>query len=1703
MESDGIAIVGIALQLPSGSSSVKDLDYDSFWDFLVEGKNAYQPSSDILPNYAQTHPTLKFPERGTFLKDATGFDNIALGISTKDARVIPYSGQRLLDLSFQALLDAGIDSRGQNIGCFMSGNRPLPVESPIDPDGSVSSWMPHSIANRISYALDLTGPSVYLDTACSSSLTALHLAVGAIERGDCVAALVGAAQINRDPYEWASYMQAGGILSSDGVCRPFDATASGFGRGEGVVVIVLKSFKAAILERDHIYGVIRGSAINTTGSRMPPNVPNSIAQQRCIYEAYKRAGLNPRDADYVELHATGTPVGDPIEANTAGRIFASEKSIEFGSVKGNIGHLEVAAFLASLAKACLMFKHGFIPPTVNFSDPNPNIEWDAFHVNIPAHPTPLRCRSASERSIISLSSFALGGATGHVVLQAPPPNHNTDASGPASTPVLFLVGGLSSSVVDEISQRIMEIAATDATELTLAAVTLARRARQLPWRKFFLVPAPPHRSTMPTSTLIPRDTSPLVFVFSGQGPQHLEMGRELFAHLPVFRRTVLELDDIYRRVQGVSLIASTGLFEHRSAPGLQLPDSAWPVRYTLPAIAIVQIALVDLLNSVGIRPDMMLGHSAGETVALYASGAGPKEMAMEIAIARGEAMSLVESGNVGMAVLACNSTRASELISVILSKTGDLPEVSCYNAPEAVTVSGTACVLDDLITLAKREGIFAQRLRTMVPVHSSFMESIHDKYLAKMEDIFARYPGSHVPKIPVYSTCRSKLLVESFTPSYFWDNCRNPVQFSNVISHLLPSSPIFVEISCHPVLSSYISSHSIADNHVMCPMRRPSARKAPPSSHAEVETFLTTLGSLSLLGVNSLDFSGIYGSSDFKPEFIEHPLQSRDIPPPKTFTPSRSPEAQRPRNGPLSGSGISINKRSYPSLSEYVVNGKSVLPVTVFIELLLESGATFLWDVEFVSNAVISATLDMELRVQNLDSVWSIKTVSDSGEQEHSRGFLDRLPPNPVPPALDCERIMQSLPALDLTDFYPSLGPVLKYGPEFQRILRCHGTPAEIIVEIRGPSAEEIAQGHFLHPLLLDACIHIVNHPSISKLYTKNSFCAPSRFDQFVFYRRSYGSGNWFSHIRLREWNPDYLQYDVLIADWSGVPFCELFGLQMRKFNQTAVHPVSRRFDLVFQPLVIDTPLPLLPTSFPELTIKEQVNLLYTVLDALAVTATARSLDHGITVGDDVWFRNDRYLALMKSNSSIPIDADTLQSLRDKWPYHFEVTNRITAVHKAVFETSQAAVDVLYSDDLMANYYAKESQTSTVCKAVAKGFNALLNSLRASGKRCIRVLEVGAGTGLLTSYLLQEIEKYRDLLFEYTVTDASYALVTNLTRKLKCDFMIPRAYDIGKEPHGQGISVGTYDLVVALHVLHASPDLASSLSSLHNILVPGGCLLAVEHDGTDWANSPGSAWTDFIFGSFTEWFGFVDAREHCIMSPLQWKQHLEAVGFCDVQLCIENGGYGREFFFAAQKPRALPITTKPVPLEQIYSYELGQEMQLQRQLMKLDPSITQNVYILATKGRDADAAIGLCAVLRQEMALWDIRLCIFPASEDFGSRQNLLARHSDVFNNGESVVSFDDIAPPQVLRVALSPPPSETQLESDVAGWDSVTVAVTQWAGLSQRMDVFTGQIIHSQNPGWTVGEFVQGLAAPSTGSVRIRITYLSSVQVRTWTLRV
>ncbi|KAJ7853619.1 thiolase-like protein [Mycena leptocephala] len=418
-----IAIVGVAAQLPSGNVSPNDLNYQSFWDFLVNKGQAYQPLSPDIFNSSEVRALqdkLNLPAKGAFLKNHDGLDTVAFGIGAKDARVMPFTGRRLMELSFEALLDSGIDYRKKKVGCFMSGVSKFEVAGTVDTDGSFAA-VPSAMCNRISYMLDITGPSIQLDTACSSSLTGIHLAILAIESGDCTAALVGGAQINRELAEWKNYSR-GGVLSSDGITKPFDASADGFGRGEGAVVVLIKSLQNALRDNDHIYSVILGSAINSTGSQMPLNVPSAVAQKECIQQAYARAGRNETDVDFVELHITGTAVGDPIEANAAAEIFARSEYVDVGTVKGNIGHLEAAAFLVSLLKACLILEKKSIPPTVNLSVPSPAIEWEKHLLRVTTEPQPLQCRSDSGRSVISLSGAGIGGSTGHVVIESPPDN---------------------------------------------------------------------------------------------------------------------------------------------------------------------------------------------------------------------------------------------------------------------------------------------------------------------------------------------------------------------------------------------------------------------------------------------------------------------------------------------------------------------------------------------------------------------------------------------------------------------------------------------------------------------------------------------------------------------------------------------------------------------------------------------------------------------------------------------------------------------------------------------------------------------------------------------------------------------------------------------------------------------------------------------------------------------------------------------------------------------------------------------------------------------------------------------------------------------------------------------------------------------------------------------------------------------------------
>ncbi|KAF8205834.1 thiolase-like protein, partial [Mycena galopus ATCC 62051] len=278
-------------------------------------------------------------ERGSFLKDIDLFDHVEFGISSRDARAMAPTTRKLVEVSFLALLDSGIDYRKQNVGCYMSGNSiklsNVSYPDEYEPRGSFGG-APSMVANRVSNHLDLLGPSVAVDTACSSSQTALHLAVQAILGGDCEAAVVGGCQLNHRLIDWIEYSQSG-VLARDGKCKPFDSLADGFGRAEGCVVIVIKPFEDALRDHDRIYATILGTSSNSTGSGGPPGAPVAEAQAEIMKIAFRRAGKSPSEVSYVEVHATGTAKGDPTEANWVGQHFRRADEVLIGSVKGNIG----------------------------------------------------------------------------------------------------------------------------------------------------------------------------------------------------------------------------------------------------------------------------------------------------------------------------------------------------------------------------------------------------------------------------------------------------------------------------------------------------------------------------------------------------------------------------------------------------------------------------------------------------------------------------------------------------------------------------------------------------------------------------------------------------------------------------------------------------------------------------------------------------------------------------------------------------------------------------------------------------------------------------------------------------------------------------------------------------------------------------------------------------------------------------------------------------------------------------------------------------------------------------------------------------------------------------------------------------------------------------------------------------------------------
>ncbi|EJD43640.1 ketoacyl-synt-domain-containing protein [Auricularia subglabra TFB-10046 SS5] len=1151
------AIVGISARLPGGALSASDLNHDTFFEFLLRGGESYEriPADRFdIDSFQGTSLGHVLPEKGSFLKGVDQFDHVDFGVTAKDAKLMAVSTRILLEQSFLALLDAGIEYRGENVGCYMAGVSHdlfmLAGQDEMEAQGSFACG-PAMIANRVSYHLDLRGPSIPIDTACSSSLTATHLAMQAIENGECQTALVGGCQLNLRVIDWFNYSR-GGVLSKDGKCKPFDAQADGFSRGEGAVVIVLKRLDAALKDGDKIYATVLGTAINSSGSAVPVNAPHGPAQEAAMHEAFRRAQRQPSDVDFVELHATGTSRGDPTEANWVVDAFARSGELVVGSVKGNIGHLEITAFLASLSK------------------------WDRHRMRVPLTVESLSSRSGSGKYLVSLTSSGIGGANGHCVVESGPDAPSTRSPFWREDPPaqLLIAGALSPRALPGVQENI----GRDAISYPLGdvALTYNRRARSLTWRSFAVT-----KDQVPPKFTAPRLSSTLppqfVFVFSGQGPQHLLMGKELFDQCIPFRNTVLELDELYSEITGESLRLDHGLF---GGSGSKALGDIWPIAVTLPALTVFQLALFDTLVSIGVKPDALVGHSAGEVAVLYASGAGSKALALEVSIARGKAMSRLEQHAGTMAAVNCSAVDAERLLATVIDELGPgALEIACYNADDAVTLSGSEAHVDAAVSKAKSAGMFAQRLRTRVPVHSSMMELCRDEYCSSLRRVFARYSLSPCT-IPVYSSATGLPLDSMLDAEYFWMNSRGPVRFTAAIRSATQgvAQPAFVEIGPHPVLNGYIRALTGDAALATCPARRPTRKGV---SVTEAELFLSSIGELCALGRLGVDFRAIAGAkAEPLPVAADYPFSRKVIP--SGHLSGESVRFSKRRRGPLNYDGMRINQETHPSLSDHVIKGEAIMPAAGYLEMALEYGARVLWNVEFLSIIPLGRVKPILAAIDLEGNRWVVrsasKTTSDVWppklDKVHASGHLAlSIPGSARPACVDLSAI-----ALQFYSIMNRFG--YGYGPQYRRVEAvsvCRtdaGDISEALVRIRGYVGDLEHDPNFvLHPAILDAAIHTIAHPFLSGIGDPALYALPSKVRSLVTHEALYDSARpetIFSHVIAREWTPYTAVWDCVIYDSQGRALCTIDGLEVAKHGHSLTAPVERHFELTCAPRNID-----------------------------------------------------------------------------------------------------------------------------------------------------------------------------------------------------------------------------------------------------------------------------------------------------------------------------------------------------------------------------------------------------------------------------------------------------------------------------------------------------------------------------------------------------
>ena len=789
--SEPIAIIGLSCRFPNAANK------DAYWNLLKNGLSGIKevPADRWdLETYFDEDVNKKGKMNtiwGGFIDQVDQFDAEFFGISPREAKQIDPQQRLMLELSWEALEDAGINPfqlKGSKTGVFYGAiwNDYLILNSNRGVNSiaqHTATGMHHSIiANRVSYFLGLQGPSMAIDTACSSSLVSVHLAVQSLRRGESTMALAGGVNLIIAPDSTIS-MTKFGAMAADGQSKAFDSSANGYVRGEGGGTVVLKPLSKALIDGDKIYALLLESAVNNDGFSNGLTAPNPKAQEEILNDVYSRAGVNLNDIQFIETHGTGTIIGDPIEAKAIGNVLcgkrAADKPLLLGSVKTNIGHLEGAAGIAGLIKVALSVKNRQIPPNLNFQNPNPNIPFDELRLKVPQQliswPDPER------PALAGVSSFGFGGTNCHVIVGELAANkyHVFPVSSATKKGLIDEVKLLSESIRENYSLQELSYRLSEKTGMKYREIFIAESLQKLEKQLYDFI------QSKPVIKETDKHQQPIIFVCSGQGSQWTGMGKTLINTEPVFRAKMEQIDSEFKKLAGWSIIAY--LFE--------CGKNESPINLIQPVIFSIQVSLAALWESCGIKPDLILGHSMGEVAATQIAGIISLEDAIKIIYHRSSLLLNLA----GKGLMALVELSGSQLAKAIEPYNG-LVSVAAYNSPVSSVVAGDTENVKHFID-SLDESIFKKLIKVDVASHSYQTDALKDDLLLLLKDI-KPLPGN----IPVISTVSGAMLsYEHFTNAYWMSNVREPVKFSQAISALIEKQDYrFIELSAHPILTKSI-----------------------------------------------------------------------------------------------------------------------------------------------------------------------------------------------------------------------------------------------------------------------------------------------------------------------------------------------------------------------------------------------------------------------------------------------------------------------------------------------------------------------------------------------------------------------------------------------------------------------------------------------------------------------------------------------------------------------------------------------------------------------------------------------------------------------------------------------------------------------------------------------------------------------------------